>query len=656
VQERSAPPSITSSELSPDAEWLEADGLGGFASGMVRGPRRRRYHGLLLVARQPPVDRVLLVHGFDAWFERGGVRTLLTTQRYHHGVESDGDRHLAGFDREPWPTWTFQLPDGTIIEQELAVLHRTPAVCLRWRVRGAPGRLVLRPFLSGRDIHALHHENSVLAFDAAVDGEIVHWQPYLSLPRVRSWANAGYRHAPQWYRHFDLLEEAARGFDGLEDLASPGELEWNLSAEQPAVWMLSAEGQADPAPPIVGAASDRIPSLLRAEQHRREQLGDRLARAADAYIVRRGGGQSVIAGYPWFTDWGRDTFIALRGICLATGRLHDAREILLAWAGTVSDGMLPNRFVDQGGKPEFNAVDASLWFVVAAYEWQAAMRRAHLEVPPADRHAIDGAVQAILSGYAAGTRFGIVADRDGLLRAGVPGVQLTWMDARIGDWVVTPRVGKPVEVQALWINALRIGGRRWTGLRLQAEASFADRFWNPASGGLHDVVDADHVAGAVDASIRPNQLFAVGGLPWPLLSGERARSMVDLVERELWTPLGPRSLAPASAGYVLRYRGTPEERDGAYHQGTVWPWLAGAFIEAWLRTRPRGPRARAEARQRFLQPFLDHLDTAGLGHVSEVADAEAPHHPGGCPFQAWSVGELLRLDRRVLAPPARVNR
>lgn len=641
--------------IAPDAEWLEADGLGGFASGMVLGPRRRRYHGLLLVARQPPVDRVLLVQGFDAWFERAGERIPLTTQRYAPGVDApDGSRHVVGFDRDPWPCWTLRLPDGTELDQEIAVPHGTPAVCVRWRLRaGAPGRIIARPFLSGRDIHALHFANDQCHLGADEIGERVRWQPYSGCPAIHSWANAEYRHGPVWYRQFELAEEAARGFDAVEDLASPGELSWTVDAGQPAVWLLSAQGVPGELAPIDGRAAEQVPLLLRAEQHRREQLGGSLERAADAYVVRRGSGRSLIAGYPWFTDWGRDTFIALRGICLATGRLDDAREILLAWAGAVSEGMLPNRFVDEGGDAEFNAVDASLWYVIAAHEWRQAMRRAGRAVLPADRRAIASAVEDILTGYASGTRFGIAADADGLLKAGVPGVQLTWMDARVGDWVVTPRIGKPVEVQALWINALRIGGRRWTPLRLQAEAAFQARFWNESTGGLYDVVDVDHAPGTSDSTLRPNQLFAVGGLPWPLITGERARSIVDLVERELWTPLGPRSLAPGSAGYAPQYRGSPVQRDGAYHQGTVWPWLAGPFVEAWLRTRTRGARARAEARRRFVAPLLAHLDHAGLGHVSEVADANAPFTPGGCPFQAWSLGELIRLDRAVLATPRR---
>jgi len=241
-------------------------------------------------------------------------------------------------------------------------------------------------------------------------------------------------------------------------------------------------------------------------------------------------------------------------------------------------------------------------------------------------------------------------DTDGLIRAGEPGLQLTWMDAKIGDRTITPRIGKPVEIQALWINALRIAGSwsdRWAQTERAARAAFQARFPNPQNGGLFDVVDVDHRAGENDPRIRPNQIFAVGGLPYPVLEGDLARGVVDLVERTLLTPLGLRSLAPDDAGYIAHYRGGPAERDTAYHQGTVWPWLTGPFVEAWLRVHGHSPTAKATARTRFLQPLLDHLETAGLGHVSEVADGDPPHTPGGCPFQAWSLGELIRVKRML---------
>jgi predicted glycogen debranching enzyme len=316
--------------------------------------------------------------------------------------------------------------------------------------------------------------------------------------------------------------------------------------------------------------------------------------------------------------------------------------------------VLPNRFVDSGEVPEYNAVDASLWYVVCVHELLAAQGRSGAGISRAERDRLLGAVDAILGGYARGTRHRIHLDRDGLIAAGEPGVQLTWMDARIGAEVVTPRIGKPVEIQALWWNALVLASAhdaRWKALAERAQASFAARFWNPERGFLYDVVDVDHVPGATDASFRPNQLFAIGGLPHALLQGGRARSVIDACERALWTPLGMRSLAPSEPGYAPRYAGSPEQRDRAYHQGTVWPWLIGAFVEGWLRVRGEISSARDEARVRFVAPLRAHLAEAGSGHISEIADAAEPHAPRGCPFQAWSLAELLRLEHGALASP-----
>jgi predicted glycogen debranching enzyme len=270
---------------------------------------------------------------------------------------------------------------------------------------------------------------------------------------------------------------------------------------------------------------------------------------------------------------------------------------------------------------------------------------------------LERAVTKILNGYTRGTRFGIMADDDCLLAAGVAGVQLTWMDAKVGEHVITPRTGKPVEVQALWINALRIACEMdgaWEPVLRQARKAFTERFWDESRGHLYDVIDVDHAAGVVDAAMRPNQILTVGGLPFSLFNGDvqsrrRARSVVDAVEARLWTPLGPRSLAPDEPGYTAHYQGGVSERDGAYHQGTVWPWLAGPFIEAWIQVRGGTREVKEEARQRFLMPLLTHLQDAGLGHISEIADAEAPYTPRGCPFQAWSLGEVLRVMHGVLS-------
>ncbi|HEU4402853.1 MAG TPA: amylo-alpha-1,6-glucosidase [Candidatus Polarisedimenticolia bacterium] len=661
--------SISDSAAVPDggAEWIETDGLGGFASGTVSGIRTRRYHALLLAATTPPAGRCVLVNGLDAWVERPAGRVALTSQPYAPDtVHPDGAGRIESFDPDPWPRWVFLLDDGTRLEQEIFAVAGAPVVAVTWRLREPRrgGSLTVRPFLSGRDFHALHRENPSFRFDAEVREGRVAWRPYPGIPGVVALTNGRYDHEPLWYRNFLYQEERARGLDHLEDLAAPGTFRFDLSRGA-AVLILSAEGEKGTPLPAGLSQSPGIPvaSILNrlrgAERRRREAFPSRLQRSADAYVVRRGAGKTIIAGYPWFGDWGRDTFIALRGLCLATGRLDEARDILLEWSGSVSEGMLPNRFPDSGESPEYNSVDAALWYVVAVHDLLAALAAHKRRLAAGDHARLREAVESILSGYARGTRYGIRLDGDGLLAAGEPGVQLTWMDAKVGDWVVTPRVGKPVEIQALWINALSIAGAftdRFKEHLERGRAAFAARFWNEAGGCLFDVVDPWHQAGTADPIFRPNQIFAVGGLPLALLDGDRARRVVDAVEARLLTPIGLRSLAPGEPGYAPRYQGGVRERDGAYHQGTVWPWLIGPFVEAWVRSRGGTAAARREARSRFLQPLLHHLDEAGLGHLSEIADAEPPHAPRGCPFQAWSLGEALRLDRVVLAETSRAGR
>jgi predicted glycogen debranching enzyme len=623
-------------------EWLEADGLGGFASGTASGLRTRRYHALLNRAATPPTGRRVLVNAVEAWLDTAAGSFALSSHAYLPDViHPDGLSHLVAFAHEPWPTWTYRLPDGSEVVHELLVPHGTAAVLASWRLArcgdGGPAVLRVRPLLSGRDHHALHRENPAFRFDPIRSGDELRFEPYPGFVTcVRT--TGRYVHDPVWFRGFRYDEESARGFASAEDLASPGTFHFELDVRE-ALWIAAA---GEPPPESAEVLRER-------ERARRAAFPTPLHRAADAYIVRRGAGHSVVAGYPWFTDWGRDTFIALRGLCLAGGRLDIAREIALAWAGTVSDGLLPNRFVDDGEAPEYNAVDASLWYVIAVCEL---LERGGAF--PADRARLEAASTAILEGYQRGTRYGIRVEDDGLVAAGEPGVQLTWMDARVGTRVITPRIGKPVEVQALWVNALRLAGRafdrpEWLALAERAERSFAQRFWNEGLGCLYDVVDDGHRAGANDASLRPNQILAVGGLPHALLAGERARCVVDVVEAKLWTPLGLRSLAPGEPGYAAHYQGGPEQRDAVYHQGTGWAWLLGPFVEAWLRVRGGTAPAKRDARARFVALLLEHLGQAGLGHVSEIADAEAPFTPRGAPFQAWSLGELLRLEHGVLA-------
>ena len=583
-------------------------------------------------------------------------------------IHPDGAARIELFEYEPWPHWRFRLTVDLAVEHELFVLPGQSAVMLSWKFivtkGGDPGsehsdaaiqpgpalpatRMCVRPFFSGRDFHSTHHENSAFRFEAEQNSERIVWRPYDGLPAVIAYSNGNYCHEPNWYRNFLYSEEQARGLDAIEDLASPGAFEFELS-KKPAVLMFAADGHMLN---HIESIETRYLEVRATEQHRRKNFATPLDRAADAYLVRRGEGKTLIAGYPWFGDWGRDTFIAIRGLCIATGRLEDARDILVEWAGVVSEGMLPNRFPDRGEQPEFNSVDASLWYIIAVNDYLRAAEKHSKLTANSHTEKLRAAVEAILIGYNSGTRFGIHADSDGLLSAGERGYQLTWMDARVDGREITPRIGKPVEIQALWLNALAIGAQfspRWQSLFEKGRAAFEARFWNEDAGYLADVIDCDHQPGAIDLTFRPNQIFAVGGLPLTLLSPERARRVVDAVEMRLLTPIGLRSLAPGEPGYTAHYGGSVAQRDGSYHQGTVWPWLIGPFVEAWVRVRGDSAEAKGEARERFIKPLLQHLNEAGLGHVSEIADAELPHTPRGCPFQAWSLGELLRLDRSVL--------
>jgi predicted glycogen debranching enzyme len=631
-------------------EWLETNSLGGFACGTVAGIRTRRYHALLIAATAPPTGQMVLINGLEVWLETRFGRYALSAQHYAPNVIfPNGHERITQFRLEPWPTWEYRLENGVVLRQEILVVQRSGETLIRWEAIGPtePGsRLLVRPLVSGRNYHALHHENSVFNFNPQRGGQRIRWRPYADVPAIDIVSNATYIHDPLWYRNFRYEEESRRGLDDIEDLGAPGEFSFELE-RGPAILLLTSD--ALPPSPTGASARERADAAIAAETLRRAKFQTPVDRAAEQYIVRRGTGNTIMAGYPWFTDWGRDTFIALRGLCIASGRLDTAREILLAWADMLSGGMLPNRFPDAGTDPEYNSVDASLWFVVAADDLlKECDRSPHNPRFQNAKGKLEAAIIAILEAYAAGTRFNIQMDADGLLASGQSGVQLTWMDAKIGDWVVTPRIGKPVEVQALWLNAMQIGGRIssvWSSPFERGLRSFGQRFWNEEGGYLFDNVDVDHRAGTTDASFRPNQIFAIGGLPCAVLSHERARRVVFSVEERLLTPMGLRSLAAGEQNYQSQYVGDPRARDAAYHQGTVWPWLMGPFVEAWLRVHGFSPETRREVQHRFLNPLRRHLRSAGLGHISELADADPPHAARGCPFQAWSLGELCRLQR-----------
>lgn len=645
------------------AEWLEVDGFGGFASGTVEGERTRRYHALLLGALQPPARRLVLVNGLEAWLEwqepteREPSRRWLTRQCYRGEVTHPAPEagvESVGFDQWPWPSWVLGL--GAVrVRHECFVSSLSGETVMTWLVEegGLPAgtRLNIRPLVSGRDFHSLQRHNSVFDFGhRAVRGNVC-FQPYGSDTAFSALSSGEFTASPDWYRDFLYCTEFARGLDYLEDLATPGIFSFPLSEAGAMASLVLRTGAS------INVDTPHYVAMLRQAELRQRRGPKRgllpavrqRERAADAYVAARGRGATLLAGYPWFGDWGRDTFISLRGLAIARERYASAASILREWAGWVSQGMLPNRFPDDGGGAEYNSVDAALWFVVAAYELLLAY--GDMAEVAAVRAELETAIDSIVSGYRVGSRHGIACDGDGFLRAGAPGTQLTWMDARINGVPVTPRAGKPVEIQALWFNALSIADALELPsaneeLTERLRGRFAEVFARP-HGGLYDVADTDHVIGQHDAAIRPNQLLAVGGLPFPLIQGDLAKRVVQEVEQRLLTPWGLRTLAPEEPAYCPRFEGGPAERDRAYHQGTVWPWLIGPFVDAWLNVHGDSPGTRKMVERDFLASLQDYVQGRGLGHLPEVFDGDAPHRPGGCFAQAWSLAELIRIEKRL---------
>jgi predicted glycogen debranching enzyme len=628
-------------------EWLETNGIGGFASSTVSGANTRRYHGLLTAALRPPVGRQTLLSKLEETLIVDGRRYELSTNCYEPLViHPEGYRITREFRLDPFPVFVFAF-EGVEIEKSIFMIHGENSVVVQYALRNAGGRTVnmeIRPLIAFRDFHALTHQNGAL--DARVDlGEsTASVAPYAGLPALH-FAHDAQRVYPDgcWYRNFRYDRERERGLDASEDLYNPFTLYFDLSG-RPTVSVIASTEPHD---------VRQVDAYRQAEIARRravvesspskDEFVTALVAAADQFVVRRGKRSSIIAGYHWFADWGRDTMIALPGLTLCTGRREEARGILLEYAACIDRGMLPNRFPDAGQPPEYNSIDATLWYFEAI--------RA-LEEPDFVCENLYGKLKEIVDWFERGSRYGIHVDSDGLLSAGESGVQLTWMDAKVGDWVVTPRIGKPVEVQALWYNALCIledfarqfgdaEAARYAQMADAAAASFCPLFWNPESNCLYDVIAPD---GAPDASLRPNQIFAVS-LPYSMLAADRARQVVDLVRRELFTPGGLRTLAPGDPAYRGRYEGDPRSRDGAYHQGTVWPWLMGPFITAYLKTHGEAGRAQAKT---WIAGFNGHLTQAGLGQISEIYDGDFPEEPRGAIAQAWSVAELLRAALEVI--------
>ncbi len=632
-------------EQAVQKEWLETNGLGGWASSTIIGTNTRRYHGLLVSATHPSVGRMALVSKLEETIVLDEQRFDLGCNQYPGALHLQGYQYLQSFEKDFFPIFKYKA-GGVVIQKTIAAINGENTTLVLYEVLQAPSSFVLelQPFIAARDFHSLTHANNVIRTAGVFEKDVFRAQPYPGVPEIFiSLPGASFEARANWYFNFEYAVEQYRGLDFREDLFSYGHFRVVLEQGSKLGVIISTDDS---------AGRDAF-ALLEREKQRREKLlvnlsqsddfSKTLALAADQFIVRRGDNlSSIIAGYHWFADWGRDAMIALPGLCLATGRFEDAKKILAAFAKSVSMGMLPNRFPDVGEQPEYNTVDATLWFFIASYKYLHATNDeqfVHDELVPI--------LQEMIDWHDRGTRFNIHVDTDGLLYAGEPGVQLTWMDAKIGDWVVTPRQGKAVEINALWYNALKIFAellRRFgdadAAEKIEKHASLAKKafqktFWYAEGGYLYDCIDGE----VHDSTVRPNQIFAIS-LPFPLLTGAKARQVLKIIEEKLYTPMGLRSLSPDNPNYRPVYGGDPFSRDSAYHQGTVWSWLLGPFVDSVIKVE--GAKGRRRARK-IIENLSSHLNDAGIGTISEIFDAESPHRARGCIAQAWSVGEILRV-------------
>jgi len=620
-------------------EWLETNGIGGFSSSTIYGLNTRRYHGLLTAATKPPVGRFVLLSKLEETLLIDGRRYELSSNQYPGVIHPQGFKYQTGFRLDPFPVFTYEI-EGVRLDKSVFMVQGENTTVVQYELKNtdhADIRLEIRPLIAFRDYHSTTHVNDALNAHVETEPGLTTFRPYSDLPALHL------AHDPAaidtngfWYRNFEYAVEQERGLDFTEDLFNPCTLTFEMNSRT-RVNILASTAQ--------HRASD-ADTYRKAELERRStdktDLVTVLTTAADQFIVSRERGETVIAGYHWFADWGRDTMIALPGLTLVNGRWDIAKHVLTGFSKYVDRGMLPNRFPDAGEAPEYNTVDATLWFFEAVRSF--VQYTGDYEFV---RTSLYSVLQDIIEWHVKGTRYRIHVDDDGLLFSGEPGVQLTWMDARVGDRVVTPRYGKPVEIQALWYNALRVmeelagtfsepdAKQEYGAMADKARTSFNALFWNEQTGCLYDVVNGE----IRDASIRPNQVIALS-LTNTMVAKDRAVSILSVVERELLTPRGLRTLSPSDPNYIGRYEGAPGTRDGAYHQGTVWPWLMGPFITASVKTLGREAGRRLAVT--WLENFQQHFNEACLGQVSEIFDGDAPHTPRGCVAQAWSVAELLR--------------
>lgn len=609
-------------EVSARREWLLTNGIGGYAMGTPSGISTRRYHGLLVAAVKPPADRMVLLASMDMFVQGDGNPIGLSSNQYPGAVFPEGYHHIRSFSVGKVATWEYEA-DKMRLRKRLQVHCRSNACTLVYENIGStPFLLTLRPLVS----HKHHHQNFVERPNYPEDLQFQRGRTHISDQGITlTVCHPGAQRVPVqgWYYRFEHPRELERGLDPRDDLYCPFELRYELLPGERAVLAAGDTAAIEP----IEIVDETPGSTVR--------LQPMLEAAAEKYVVETEHRTSIIAGYPWFTDWGRDTMISLPGILLCTGRYSAARQVLHDYADQVRDGLIPNRFVESGDEPDYNTVDATLWFVNAVYKTLAAEWDEGFAVEMAT------VLREIFDRHVAGTKFGIGVDpEDGLLRQGEPGVQLTWMDAKIGEWVVTPRHGKPVEINGLWINALRcmVWLREKLGLVAieeteaadRAEASFESKFWHEVRGHYLDTVDP------ADASLRPNQLIAMA-LPFGPAKGPKAVKALKAISKALYTARGMRTLDPDESGYKGRFQGPMFELDSAYHQGTAWPWLLGPYASALVKVR--GDVAEAK---RVLKAAKAMLAECGLGGIAEVYDGDEPQRAGGCPWQAWSVGEVLR--------------
>lgn len=632
-------------ELTKEKQWVVTNGLGGYASGTPSGANTSKYHGLLFAALKPPGERTLLLAKLDETLYVDGREFSLGANLTGGGVYPEGHLYLHKFELNPFPTYTYSI-QGMFLEKVIFMVPGSNTTVVRYALFGGQDMTValeIRPFINCRHYHHTVRRND-WPFSQQDEEKGVVIEAYPGAPKLRLYSGRAkyHRQAGNWFENLYYPLESERGLEPWEDHYVPGYFEIKLTDGESFGIIASTEEETLKNPLLLQVSAERRLAQLVEQSGYLEDFVKRLVVAADAFIVHRQstGTKSIIAGYPWFTDWGRDTMIALPGLTLVTRRFGEAREIIETFARYCKDGLIPNMFPDEGGEPLYNTVDASLWFFHAVYKYlQYTGDHGFI------RNVIYPVLKEIIEAYSKGTHFNIGMDSDSLIHAGAQGTQLTWMDAKVGDWVVTPRQGKAVEINALWYNALQVMallGRNYGGdkahyitLAENVRRSFIREFWNQDKKCLYDVIQETR-----DDAVRPNQIIAVA-LPFTMLDHSKEAAVVNTVWRELYFSYGLRSLAAGSPGYKGVYRGDVVARDAAYHQGTGWSWLMGPFITAYRKVNDYSPASR-EVAQRFIAPFKAHLYEHGLNSISEIFDGDPPHKARGCFAQAWGVAEVLR--------------